>query len=63
MVEWTESGRIALAFARSQRLMRASGNLRKPVLHGIEDQIYPPIHAKLSVNRAQVVAQRVFADV
>lgn len=46
------NGRTALAIAPSQRLMRASGRLRKPVLHCVEDQVYTPIHAKLSVNRA-----------
>lgn len=39
-------------FEFSVQLMRASRKLPKPMLHCIEDQIYPPIHAKLSVNRA-----------
>jgi hypothetical protein len=35
----TANRRIALAVATSQRLMRASGRLRKPVLHCVEDQV------------------------
>jgi hypothetical protein len=59
----TAKGRTALAVDPNQRLMPASGRLHEPVLHGVEDQVESLTDLELSVDRGQVVAHRMLAEV
>jgi hypothetical protein len=42
---------LSSARAQRSRLMHASGRLREPVLHRVEDEIDPLVNPELSVDR------------
>jgi hypothetical protein len=43
--------------------MDADGRLHELVFHGVKDQIDPLVNPEFSVDRSQVIAQRMLAEV